>query len=217
MSEGARTPIVISDTAYPVRVLGPGRRFVVWTQGCTLACRGCMAVHTWAPAQGRRMTVGVLLDAIADRLGQGVDGITVTGGEPTQQPEALKDLLTRLRGLPGAGQRDVLVYTGRELDWCLREGASLFDGADAVMTGPYNRDLAGSLPLRGSDNQVLWLRTSLGVERFAPERLPRRDGLELHHRPGAILLVGIPGPGDLTAVHTAAMGSGMRATGRSTG
>lgn len=201
--------LVVSDVAFPVRVLGPGVRVVVWMQGCSIRCRGCMSAHTWSRAGGRSTTVGAVVDRVAGHLAEGVDGITVSGGEPTEQPAALQALLMSLRRLPGAADRDVLVYTGRSLRWCGSAGRLLFDGADAVMTGPYDRHRAGSRPLRGSDNQTLWLRTPLGAGRFASDRLPVRRGVELHRRDGHVLLVGIPGPGDLDAVQDAARSHGL--------
>jgi len=32
---------------YPIHTLGPGERIGVWTQGCSLRCKGCMSTHTW--------------------------------------------------------------------------------------------------------------------------------------------------------------------------
>ena len=39
--------ISINNYKYPVTVLGPGKRIVVWTQGCSIRCKGCMSIHTW--------------------------------------------------------------------------------------------------------------------------------------------------------------------------
>ena len=35
------------------RANGPGARFVVWFQGCTLGCPGCFNPHLWAARGGQ--------------------------------------------------------------------------------------------------------------------------------------------------------------------
>lgn len=208
---GEQTPIMVNDMAFPVRVLGPGCRVVIWMHGCSLQCPGCMSPHTWTETGGSHLLVGSVVDAVRGLLTEGVDGITVSGGEPTEQPEALIALLSLLRGLPGGRDRDLFVYTGRSLAWCKTGGRQLFADADAVMAGRYDRRRTADKPLRGSDNQTLWLPTELGATRFKSDQLPSARAVELHDRDGRLLLVGIPGPGDLAMVAGSARSRGLTA------
>src|SRR5436190_11286216 len=61
---------------------GPGRRFAVWFQGCPLRCPGCCNPE-FIPFHGG--TTRTLADLEADILAaeeQGIEGITLLGGEP---------------------------------------------------------------------------------------------------------------------------------------
>ena len=84
----------------PVHALGPGRRVALWTQGCRRRCRGCISPELRPP--GREEVPEPLLASIiretADREDCG--GLTVSGGDPFDQPEALLRLLRLLRSLP---------------------------------------------------------------------------------------------------------------------
>ena len=92
------------------RANGPGERFVLWVQGCVLACPGCWNPDTWRTSP--RILVSV--DEICERvLGTaGIEGVTFTGGEPFLQARALARVAGRVR----AAGLSVMVFTGHELD-----------------------------------------------------------------------------------------------------
>ena len=101
------TAIALSRIHFPVTALGPGRRIGIWFQGCSIRCPGCISMDTWA--QGRGSTT---VDKVADAISQWsttADGITISGGEPFDQPDALFELLARIRSQTEA---DILVFTG---------------------------------------------------------------------------------------------------------
>jgi len=70
-------------------VLGPGHRAVVWVQGCSLHCEGCIAPEMWDKGDG------VDVDDFARQLVSSgpIDGVIVSGGEPSEQAEAVGALL----------------------------------------------------------------------------------------------------------------------------
>ena len=74
--------------------LGPGTRFVVWTQGCPRSCPGCMT------AASQQMNGGFSADTkqLAEEILQsGRHGLTISGGEPFLQAKALADLIQEVR------------------------------------------------------------------------------------------------------------------------
>lgn len=73
---------------------GPGIRFVVFTQGCTLRCGCCHNPDTWSVNGGSEYTVTELIDKIVRyKSFFGNDGgVTVSGGEPLMQAKFVKDL-----------------------------------------------------------------------------------------------------------------------------
>jgi anaerobic ribonucleoside-triphosphate reductase activating protein len=192
-----------------VTTLGPGRRLGVWLQGCSIRCPGCVSVDTWEAGIGE-VGLGQLLDAVAQHASE-ADGLTVSGGEPFDQPEALAALLRRWRDL---SDRSSLVFTGRErvdiTPWLDRNP----DLVDAVMTGPFRSDVPQTLALRGSDNQRLHALTPLGAELFEFERPANASDRRLDvmfDEDGDAWMAGIPARGDLARLRRALGVAGHRA------
>jgi anaerobic ribonucleoside-triphosphate reductase activating protein len=200
----------VSDVFGGVTALGPGRRLGVWFQGCGFACPGCMSRHTWDPAGGRELPVDRFAELWQAALDDGTDGLTVSGGEPLDQPDALAELLAaaderRARSRrPADRMPDFLVYTGREPEEIAADPA--LDGAlrlaDAVVTGRYDVTRPTALVWRGSANQRLTARTALGATRYGPhlERRTDRPALQPRVADGRLRLVGIPRRGELAAL-----------------
>ncbi|WP_447753272.1 4Fe-4S single cluster domain-containing protein [Sphingopyxis fribergensis] len=185
----------ISRLHFPVTTLGPGRRVGLWFQGCSIRCAGCISVDTWDAGEGQVS----LADVIAElaRLAPAADGLTVSGGEPFDQPDALAALLTAWRSV---SSRSIFLFTGYERD-AIAPWLSAHPGlVDAVMTGPFRSDLPQSQALRGSDNQQLEILSELGAEfhsfdRAAGDADRRLD--VLFDEAGHAWFAGIPARGDL--------------------
>jgi anaerobic ribonucleoside-triphosphate reductase activating protein len=71
-----------SKLAYS-EVNGPGRRAVIWFQGCTLACPGCWNPETHPFETGNATTPDQLAQWVLSR--SNIEGVTFSGGEPFQQ------------------------------------------------------------------------------------------------------------------------------------
>jgi anaerobic ribonucleoside-triphosphate reductase activating protein len=192
--------VQVNRLHHPVTALGPGRRVAIWFQGCGIGCRGCASVDTWDPADGRSTTVGAVLswlDAVDDGR---LDGVTITGGEPFDQPEALAALLDGIDVRRRTRDRplDVLCFSGRPLRHLERRHPVLLRRLDAVVAGPYVRTRPTRRIWIGSGNQQLVTFTRFGAERYAPfidldvDRPPVQVSVDR-----SVWLIGIPRPGDL--------------------
>ena len=165
-------------------------------------------MDTWAEGIGKTETNN-LLDRLASHAAA-ADGLTVSGGEPFDQPEALAVILQGWRSL---SDRSVLVFTGRELrevePW-LSENPDL---VDAIVTGPFRSDLPQTLALRGSDNQELHALSPMGTDLLAYERergdLDRRLDV-MFDVDGTAWFAGIPERGDLARLRRAMSARGHR-------
>lgn len=165
------TAIALSRIHFPVTTLGPGQRIGLWFQGCSIRCPGCISMDTWAQGRGNT-TVDQVVDVIS-RWSTTAEGITISGGEPFDQPDALFELLARIRSQTEA---DILVFTGYQ--WATISGmhTPLPPSIDALVTGPFDINERQTLALRGSDNQELHLITDKGRARFAGfERLATKQ------------------------------------------
>lgn len=201
--------IALSRIHYPVTALGPGRRIGIWTQGCTIRCPGCISADTWA-RRPPTVSLDQAMRLVDPWLAQAA-GITISGGEPFDQPRALLGLLERIRD---RFDGDILVYTGyrrRSIASWLRRAEGLID---ALISGPYRADLPQTLPVRGSDNQELDLLTPLGRQRFGgllePDQTTRPALDVMFDEDGTVWLAGIPRRGSLEDVSTALAAAGQQ-------
>ncbi len=79
---------------------GPGIRFIVFMQGCPLRCLYCHNRDTWDTKGGREVTVEEIMEELSgymEFIKFSGGGITVTGGEPTLQPQFVIALFKRCK------------------------------------------------------------------------------------------------------------------------
>lgn len=205
--------ISLSRAHFPVTTLGPGRRVGIWVQGCSIRCPGCISSDTWVK-RAPDITVDELLVRLSPWL-QECDGVTISGGEPFEQPVALENLLRGVRQMTAA---DILVYSGKSLEQLLGEPCVASGLIDCLISEPFERDAPQTKYLMGSDNQRMTCLTPLGREVFGP--LDRQAGdadrrLDIMFEDdGAVWLAGIPSRGDMARLQLLleAQGTYMRTT-----
>lgn len=163
-----RDPVPPSDIrlGHPLATLrptlhnGPGWRVALWVQGCSLLCtEHCLNPH-YLPAEGGfRFSTEEVARAVlrAGRLApEPCDGLTILGGEPSDQIEAVTALLETIQ----AAGWSTMVYTGHTIE-ALRHrfgprAEALLRFTDLLKDGPYREDkYQPDLAWRGSANQRL--------------------------------------------------------------
>ena len=87
---------------------GYGYRTVVFLQGCNLHCPGCHNKSTWALDKGTLIEVSKLAQFLREKAIN--KKVTISGGEPLLQKEALLELLEELKDF------DLCLYTGHEIE-----------------------------------------------------------------------------------------------------
>ena len=125
-------------------VLGPGTRAVVWFHGCPRNCPGCIASGMNASSDFERYTPEELSCRVLEV--DGIEGLTVSGGEPfAQNAELMGEFLSAVRktGL------SVMAYTGylREEIEADENKRHLLEFIDVLVDGPY---------VEGEDHGELW-------------------------------------------------------------
>ena len=143
----------------PIEALGPGNRLVIWTKGCSKHCKGCANPELWSISAARNYSVEDIYVMIRNIYNdQPFDGITISGGDPLEQKEALLIILPKLREIVG----DILVYTGYELKeveacWDIEELDILKTNVSVLIDGPYIEELNDDhTALIGSTNQHIY-------------------------------------------------------------
>jgi anaerobic ribonucleoside-triphosphate reductase activating protein len=142
-----------------VKVLGPSSRAVIWVQGCGFGCKGCIVPESWERDAGEDIDISELVDWILNQ--PSIEGITLSGGEPMLQAEALSTLIDRIRTEKDLG---VMCYTGFRLEHLQKQGTvsqkTLLTKIDLLIDGLYVENLQDDLLWRGSSNQRLLLLSS---------------------------------------------------------
>jgi anaerobic ribonucleoside-triphosphate reductase activating protein len=187
--------VAITKIHFPVRSLGFGARIGIWLQGCSIHCPGCIVPESWLATDEHRVQVGDMLHAIAHWLPR-CDGVTISGGEPFDQPDALHEIVAALRARTSG---DILVYSGYPRARLRQRFAATLALIDAVVAGPFRAEQPDARPFIGSANQELMLLSDLGRARYGSLGAYRR-GLNVDVRDGVVLFAGVPERGHLTSI-----------------
>ena len=167
------------------KALGPYNRYVIWVQGCLKNCKGCISEDSRPLDGGYEEDITALADDIINT--PGIEGITVSGGEPFLQAGALAELIKRIKSQRDTG---VIIYTGMNFEEI--EESELAKISDLIIDGEYREELNDNLSLRGSSNQNIYLIT----ERYKAEAETlygvKGRKIELHVKKGITTMVGIP-------------------------
>lgn len=174
------------------RTEGPGLRAGLWVQGCPRHCKGCAAPETWAFEAGYEQDIDELTGKILSV--PELDGITIAGGEPFCQAEALAELLGKLRERsPDFSSICFSGWTLTELKELNSEGVdNLLSKTDLLIDGPYVEALATTdSPLVGSSNQEFHFLTPR-LERWKDTWKNTKNKIELRIMPdGRIIANGM--------------------------
>lgn len=176
---------------------GPGVRFAVWVQGCTIRCPGCCNPEMFVHGKGG---VEVEPSALAAEIlaTPGIEGLSMLGGEPFEQATDVAALARLVK----AGGKTVMVYSGYTLDE-LREKTktdpgvqALLDTTDLLLDGRY--DATRPEQTRrwiGSTNQTLHFFT----DAYRPDeaRFWTSNTVELRLENGQLTINGWPAPADV--------------------
>ncbi|PVZ68916.1 4Fe-4S single cluster domain-containing protein [Pelagibaculum spongiae] len=133
-------------------IYGPGNRFVIWLQGCTLACKGCWNTAMWPHKENRLIERSFLLKQIIKE--KNIEGITFLGGEPLQQCENVRWLISKIK----MHNLSAMLYTGYE--WseikANQNHLDVCNSTDILITGRFlQNERNTNLLWRGSDNQIV--------------------------------------------------------------
>lgn len=133
-----------------VTTLGPGKRYALWLSGCNRNCPGCIAPETREMSNGIPYPVELLATEI---ILSKPEGITVSGGEPFLQAEALSKFISLVK--KKNKELGVIIYTGFTIAELMEkpEAVEVLKMTDLLIDGPYVKELDDGKSLRGSSNQ----------------------------------------------------------------
>lgn len=153
-----------SPIQYDSIVDGEGMRAVIWTQGCPHNCEGCHNPSTHDFKGGFITDTETLIEELKENL-RFQDGITLSGGDPFMQPEAVLEIAKYAQEC----DKNVWAYTGFTYEVLLKMGKKnkaimdLLNYVDVLVDGKFMLELKSlDLFYMGSRNQrVIDVKKSL--------------------------------------------------------
>lgn len=203
--------VYLNKVHFPVTALGPGRRIGIWFQGCSIGCPGCISRDTWEPNAGSATSVESLIAWCRQAAWSGFDGVTISGGEPFEQPDSLAAILDAFdswRRDAGASF-DLLAYSGLPLKLLKRSHGNILARLDAVIAEPFIARLAPGEPGFGSSNQTLTTLSELGQSVHAGVASAPRRPIQVSVDDQAIWCIGVPRSGDMERLERLAKDRGL--------
>ena len=167
------------------RVNGPGDRFVIWTQGCRKGCKNCYNPETWSHYRNNLILVDEIFESIKN---SSATGVTISGGDPFEQPEELFYLLTKIKQLDLSD--GVIVFTGYTIDEIRvrEELRKSLDYIDVLIDGLYIEEKRISSGLAGSSNQEFYFLT----DKISRDKIVIDQEVEIHSLGELIQITGFP-------------------------
>jgi len=159
----------LNRVIFPVYNLGRGMRLAIWVQGCSIGCKGCINPELCDVAAGREIDVLSFVDGL-QKIAGAFNGITITGGEPFDQYEALISFSTFLKL---KSKTEIIVFSGYTLaELISMHPDRLFTKCiDYLIDGPYIENLHENKNQRGSVNQKMYSFEPAGKK--ASEKISR--------------------------------------------
>ena len=151
---------------------GPGRRLVLWLQGCTLGCAGCFNPSTHSKTPYLDFSIQDFRSWLEENP---VDGLSISGGEPLQQSS---QLLPFLMAAQSEYHLSIIMFTGYTLEeiQLQPEMAAVAANVDVLIAGRFDEKQPSTHPMLGSANQTIHFLTTV----YEPEDLVKVPDAEVN-------------------------------------
>lgn len=185
--------LYLSHWERETKVLGPGRRYALWVQGCKKRCPGCVFPEG-QPINKNGVWKHVEEIAIDILSTPNLRGLTISGGEPFLQATALLKLVTLIGD---KSKLDIMVYSGYTLEELRQQHDVAVDGLlsqiDILVDGEYIEELNHNTAYRGSDNQRLhFLSAKYRPFQTMMEQAKNRSIEFVCRENGELFMIGLP-------------------------
>lgn len=165
------------------KVNGPGTRYTIWVQGCSIHCDGCLNQDTWDFNSGKEISAKELMKDVEQLK---IDGISITGGEPLDQYKKVIEFLKLVYP-----KYNILLTTGYTLNEIeQRRLKEILDYIDILITGPFVQELIDtSDKWRGSTNQKISFLTERSKQ-FKNYISKYRTEIKINKKTGEVIVDG---------------------------
>ena len=148
-------------------------------------CKNCYNPETWSHYRNNLILVDEIFESIKN---SSATGVTISGGDPFEQPEELFYLLTKIKQLDLSD--GVIVFTGFTIDEIrVREELNKsLDYIDVLIDGLYIEEKRISSGLAGSSNQQFHFLT----DKISRDKILIDQEVEIHFLGELIQITGFP-------------------------
>jgi anaerobic ribonucleoside-triphosphate reductase activating protein len=167
-------------------IYGPGCRFVIWTQGCSIRCKGCWNQPMWAFKTKNSFSAETLFEKIC-REKDIIEGVTLLGGEPLDQYKETLALAKKCR----AEKLSVMLFTGYDMAEIQdKQMNGILDYTDILIAGRYEEEHRTlNHQWIGSTNQKIYFLS----DRYKDYRITDTNYIEIAiEHTGSLTLLGFP-------------------------
>lgn len=152
--------IDIAEIVSVSEVNGPGKRAVIWVQGCLKRCHGCWNSDYLEFGSDLRLTPHELFEVVRKRTENFslIEGVTFSGGEPFEQAAALSQAAALFK----KKNLTIMSYSGYTLEEIHLKEKPLTDllaYLDILVDGEYVKDRHCDRLWRSSSNQKVYFLT----------------------------------------------------------
>lgn len=139
--------ISVAKIVCSTSVDGVGLRNSLYVAGCPIRCEGCHNSQYWELSSGTERTI----DDVYAELCQDGCNISILGGEPLMQYEAILELCKMIKERTS---KTIWLWSGYKLEYIQDHWPELLMYINVLIDGPYDKSLAEpNLQWRGSTNQ----------------------------------------------------------------
>lgn len=142
--------IYVARIVYSTSTDGVGLRNSLYVSGCNIHCKGCHNKAWWDKESGDAQTV----DSVFSQLNSDQFNISILGGEPLNQYEAILSLCKKIKQ---ETTKTIWLWSGYTLEHIKKNYSEILKYIDVLVDGPYIESLAKpNLQWRGSTNQKVY-------------------------------------------------------------
>lgn len=167
-------------------IYGPGCRFVIWTQGCSIRCIDCWNNEMWSFEKKNEIATDELFEKIIVEK-EYIEGVTILGGEPFDQYDELLTLIKQIRKT----DLSIILYTGYSYHELKdKNKTEILDSIDIIITERYDKNYrTENGGLIGSSNQKIRFLTN----KYTENDLSKNNEIEISiNENGQINMYGYP-------------------------
>lgn len=175
---------------------GPGKRAVLWVQGCEKNC-----YHCCNPQFQEFLPIEVPLSEICNQIIKDCEthnlrGLTLSGGEPLH-PRNAQSFHTLINNIRQKKDIDILAFTGYTESEISEVAPWAYEFIDLLIAGPYIHTLHHSLGLVASTNQKIIRCSDKFSDITDDEIMYGKRIIETHiNKAGGLMITGLVHPDD---------------------